>query len=594
MHWTSLRYSALSFDILVNVNTSSNIDIPVYLYSWNYDSAQIGSVPIPATTGWQHISIPIPNTFDFNDAKAPPPNGTAWGLYNRYPNNPPACSDFWIDNVQLVGAGVIPPPTLTPPVKAVQGLNAFATTQQNSVWDRQEVMLVASDGLSWVGRASAANPVSYSYTIKDFPAGTNVAYNTEAYLFLAPNASAEENAPDWTEPNCAVVSVVSTGNGGGEMQFEYKVNDANDNQMFWGGAAFTNAPGSWDGVTANYLESGYLGNVQSATLLGTWTVQFTSDTNGTLIAPDGTTNTFIFPPYNVTEFAETNGFNVYLGMVANTTSALGQAVVYSSFAISNVPSAVSDNFLADTSLNTNIWNASFSIGRGSVLLVPSSAPYWVGWTLPAAGFSLVESSSLGANAVWNDVKTYAAIPTINASQQALSQQLIGASDLPPGNSAFFALVKRVATQLQVLVPGETNAPGTASGKIGTPLPQTAGTPFDVTVNACDATWHIATTCSDTVDITSNDGFASLPTDAPLVNGTITFSRYGQQLLLLWKHGHLDDYGHGYDNHDHHDEHELRGCGRSVTNVVDVDPAGAGSVWRRLFLKSISCQLTGGT
>src|SRR5208282_6599911 len=152
-------------------------------------------------------------------------------------------------------------------------------------------------------------------------------------------------------------------------------------------------------------------------------------TNFTLIAPDGTTNSLVFPPYNATKFAESNSFNVYLGMIANTADAFGQAVVYSSFAISNVPSAISDNFLADTSLDTSIWNPSFSIGLGSVLIVPSNAPYWVGWTLPAAGFSLADSGSLGANAAWNNVTTYTPIPTINASQQALSQQLISTSDL---------------------------------------------------------------------------------------------------------------------------------------------------------------------
>jgi hypothetical protein len=284
------------------------------------------------------------------------------------------------------------------------------------------------------------------------------------------------------------------------------------------------------------LESGYLGNVQSAALLGTWTVQFTSDTNGTLLAPDGTTNNFIFPPYNVTKFAESNGFNVYLGTVANTVTALGQAVVYSSFAISNVPSAVSDDFLADSSLDTTIWNPSFSIGRGSVLIVPSNAPYWVAWTLPAAGFSLASSASLGTNTAWNNVTTYSPFPTLNASQQVLSQQLISTRDLPPGNAAFFTLIKPVASQLQVLLPGETNAPGTASGKVGTPLPQTAGNPFDLTVNACDAAWRIATTCSDTVDITSSDTSAGLPTDAPLVNGTITFSSTGNNYFYFGSTG----------------------------------------------------------
>ncbi|MGO8929747.1 MAG: hypothetical protein ACLQU3_23010 [Limisphaerales bacterium] len=522
-------YSALSFDILVNINTSSNTDIPIYLFDWNYDTYQIGSVTIPATQGWQHISIPIPNTFSFNDTNAPPPNGTAWGFYYWYPDTPPACSDFWIDNVQLVGEGVIPPPRMTPPVKAVQGLNAFATTDQNSVWDRQGVMLVASNGLSWVGRASAAKPVSYSYTIKGFPTGPNIAYNTDAYLFLAPNPSAEENAPDWVETNCAMVEVASTGNGGGQMEFLYKVNEPDANAMYWGNSPYTNAPGSWDGVTPNYLESGYLTNVQSAQLLGTWTVQFTSDTNGTLIAPDGTTSSFIFPPYNVTKFAETNGFNVYLGMVANNANAFGQAVVYSSFAISNVPSAVSDNFLADTSLNTSIWNPSLSIGPGSVFIAPSNALYWVQWTLPATGFSLANSGSLGTNAAWNNVTTYTPLSTINASQQALSQQLISTSDLPPGNAAFFSLIKRAATQLLILLPGETNAPNTATGKTGTPNPvdlsSVSGVTF--TVLTVDDQWYPVAGNNDTIEITSSDpaGFVSGANPVALNNGSVQIDWY---------------------------------------------------------------------
>jgi len=41
----------------------------------------------------------------------------------------------------------------------------------------------------------------------------------------------------------------------------------------------------------------------------------------------------------------------------------------------------------------------------------------------------------------------------------------------------------VFAKLQVLVPGESAAPGTVNGKTGTPTAQTAGTAFTVTVNA---------------------------------------------------------------------------------------------------------------
>jgi hypothetical protein len=78
------------------------------------------------------------------------------------------------------------------------------------------------------------------------------------------------------------------------------------------------------------------------------------------------------------------------------------------------------------------------------------------------------------------------------------------------------------SQLQVLLPGETAAPGTSSGKTGTPSPQTAGIPFVVTVNACDATWTIVPSVTHTIRILSSDASASLPAAAQLVNGTGNF------------------------------------------------------------------------
>jgi len=75
-------------------------------------------------------------------------------------------------------------------------------------------------------------------------------------------------------------------------------------------------------------------------------------------------------------------------------------------------------------------------------------------------------------------------------------------------------------KLQLLLPGESAAPGTSSGKTGTPLPQTAGTPFNVTVNAVDANWNVSNT-NDTVAITSSDANALLPANGALVSGTKT-------------------------------------------------------------------------
>ena len=78
-------------------------------------------------------------------------------------------------------------------------------------------------------------------------------------------------------------------------------------------------------------------------------------------------------------------------------------------------------------------------------------------------------------------------------------------------------------KLQILVPGETAAPGTATGKTGTPTARTSGTAFNVKVNAVDANWNVISTLTDVVGITSTDGNAILPSNAALVSGTMTFS-----------------------------------------------------------------------
>jgi hypothetical protein len=92
-------------------------------------------------------------------------------------------------------------------------------------------------------------------------------------------------------------------------------------------------------------------------------------------------------------------------------------------------------------------------------------------------------------------------------------------------------------QLQVLLPGETAAPGTSSGKTGTPQAQTAGIPFYVTVRACDASWELVPTVTHTIRILSSDASASLPAPAQLVGGT------GDFLVILNAGGNFTIYAH---------------------------------------------------
>jgi hypothetical protein len=76
------------------------------------------------------------------------------------------------------------------------------------------------------------------------------------------------------------------------------------------------------------------------------------------------------------------------------------------------------------------------------------------------------------------------------------------------------------TRLQVLLPGETLAPGSPSGKTGAPETQTAGIPFTVTVVACDASWNRVMSITHIVSLSSTDESATLPGNAQLVGGEV--------------------------------------------------------------------------
>jgi hypothetical protein len=85
-------------------------------------------------------------------------------------------------------------------------------------------------------------------------------------------------------------------------------------------------------------------------------------------------------------------------------------------------------------------------------------------------------------------------------------------------------------RLQVILPGETAAPGTESGKTGSPHTQTVGVPFTITVRACDDDWNTVETVTNIVEINSSDESATLPSPSSLYAGelhvTVTFNAAG--------------------------------------------------------------------
>ncbi|HEY2956501.1 MAG TPA: FlgD immunoglobulin-like domain containing protein [Candidatus Eisenbacteria bacterium] len=79
------------------------------------------------------------------------------------------------------------------------------------------------------------------------------------------------------------------------------------------------------------------------------------------------------------------------------------------------------------------------------------------------------------------------------------------------------------SRLQVLLPGETAAPGSSTGKSGSAKSQVANIPFTITVRACDSQWNLVNTVTDVIEVLASDESATLPSAVQLQAGTRTYT-----------------------------------------------------------------------
>ncbi len=285
---------------------------------------------------------------------------------------------FYLNNVVLstgpFGANAAAPPPPPPTLgifKTTAALRMFTGSQ--TVYARQE--LATQDGnQSWIG---GGYPVQYSFTIIGDD-GQDVNFQTQ--IFLVP-------------VNTIPGGPSGTGAGSGEYNNGYVEYQAWNNLWLQiigtTGSPTVTANVSWKTNSTNANPNITALSITNSTILGTWTLAFSSPSQGTLTAPGASPVSFTIADPNVsTDFA--NPMVAYFGVEANATSAEGLYHDYSQISITGVQDGPEvDNFAADTSLNTSLWQINPNSASSSILLVtPSTTPYWVDWTLPATGYGL--------------------------------------------------------------------------------------------------------------------------------------------------------------------------------------------------------------
>jgi hypothetical protein len=152
----------------------------------------------------------------------------------------------------------------------------------------------------------------------------------------------------------------------------------------------------------------------------------------------------------------------------------------------------------------------------------------VNWNLAASTHTVAITSSdtsavLPANAALSGGVGTFAVTFKAAGSWTVTVTETSASPLLSSTSSLTAVSPGAFTKLQVLLPGESAAPGSATGKTGAPNAQTAGTAFNGRVNAVDANWNLVITNIASVGLTSSDSIAVLPASIGLVNGTNAFN-----------------------------------------------------------------------
>jgi len=466
-------------------------------------------IPSSASNTWFHMTIPVNRSASY--LSSPGVIGVAF-TYSTYENGgQPFLTNpviMHIDNLVVhLGAVTNPPPTVS--LKPVNpGMN-FVEGSISGQYDRQNIRTVNTGSLnySWVGAATGGNPVTYSFNISKWSApdlNYHIYFNSSANIGGA-------SAPDYNATNVAIFQVSQLTNGQAVLQIQWK----------------TNQPSA---SAANIAVI-----ATNSTILGNWQLQFTSDTTGSIIPPGGAAVPFTLDAGLAASLANPVYVTFGINPTINSNYIVGESVVVSQIGISGVSSMSSaspvtvDDFLADSSLNTNIWQVN-ALFPASIWFVPTNIAYSLNWTIPAAGFVPEVNTNLTSPGSWVVLSP----PTVVLTPGERAQ--IAKSTLPAGANAYFRLHKLVATQIQVLLPGESNAPNTVSGKSGSPTPISlgAGGVANVTVNACDANWNIVPVNGNNIVFSSSDGSASLPGNASFANGvatgTIGFSTTGPQTV----------------------------------------------------------------
>lgn len=498
-------YTNMSFDIKVDptsaITSGGNygyLEVGFTSDGWGTTTTKGFNVPLSATN-WTHIDCPLTASM----ANIDKVNGYFIKMWSNGAHTNSLI--FNIDNIMYTkptAPVVILPPTVSLNSAGKPGLQVILGAS-NSQWQRDALVTPADATCMWAG--NGATPVTYSFNVTDFP--EPVAHEGfEAHMFLVNRDTTDAfnetyGGCDWNVPDLVRMMVTAQANGTYLAHVDWKTNLPNANPP----VDTTHTPAT----------------LSSPTALGTWSLSFTHDTNVTFSGPGGISTNFTIPieavQNNFSPAASYIQFGFHKNDNENNGHNDGTVGVFGRVTKTGGTTVFDETFTGTSLTNTYAWRRTSSTW---VQYVAPGVAWDLVYTLPANGFFPQVAGSVTG--------PFSSLPTVGSYQVVDKvHNYIHTSALPAGPTAFFRMIKRPFSQLQVLLPGESNAPDTVTGKTGTPDAQLLGVPFNITINAVDATWRKVSSTDvvaiSSTDVTAIDGMGNpLPQNVNLLAGSATF------------------------------------------------------------------------
>jgi hypothetical protein len=427
------QYQAIAFDVYYDGpsdNTTTNFGGMQLLinnanppYGWvgpighiNFSADMVGK--------WTHVNMPCAASGVVNAAglavQSIPGNGLG--------NTP---ITFHIDNIQTWNPVTLP--SITGLTRAnLGGVQMTLDADGNAnLFDQEGITTPATNNAStdffWINQT----PATYSFTLTNFPSpaaapqfdthiyvcnGDSISAYSQNFAYNQTYSGSPYNILDYLG-----LHIQNGTNGGVVAIVDWK----------------TNAP------NANATNTIIFNFPALASANGTWTLTFSDNTHGSVIAADGSVNSFTLPDFvndpsyaaNFTPATSMIQFGIFKnGNITNNS----QTVTLTAVSVSNNAVTTFDNF-AGPGLTANYgWQVTqyYLDSANRAIWQPFGAAYLIHWNTTASGWSVQSTSDLLGS--WGNAGvTYTAPDSTGTNTLGAIQT----TNLPAGNAAFFRLVK---------------------------------------------------------------------------------------------------------------------------------------------------------